>query len=239
MKIIVCGAAGKMGQAILSVIDGEDIQLGATIEIGADIKAGLSKGKVVIDFTSPKGTLAILKEAISQNKAMVIGTTGFGREEKKKITVASKKIPIVFSPNMSVGVNVVFKLLADATSALGDAYDVEIVEMHHKNKKDAPSGTALRMGETIAQVRGIKLNDVLRNGVRQKGDIGFCSIRGGDVVGDHTVIFAGHRERVEITHRAHSRKNFAEGALIAARWVVNQPPGLYDMMDVLNLKKLG
>lgn len=232
-----------MGQAILELLYREkDLTLGAALDMGADIKKGVETGEVVIDFTSPEATLAILKEVVFQKKSMVIGTTGFTVEEKKKIIAASKKIPIVLSPNMSVGVNVVFKLLADAAFALGDAYDAEIVEMHHRQKKDAPSGTALRMGETIARARETTLHEVgrfARNGVigvRPTEEIGISSIRGGDVVGDHTVIFAGPGERVEITHRAHSRQNFARGALIAARWVINQKPGLYDMMDVLNLK---
>ncbi len=240
-----------MGRAILEALQQDqeayhqedDIWLGSELDWGDNIKEGLSKGNVVIDFTSPTATLAILKEAVSQKKPMVIGTTGFTTEETKKITVASKKIPIVLSPNMSVGVNVVFKLLTDATAALGDAFDAEIVEMHHRQKKDAPSGTALRMGEAIAQVRGTTLTDVGRFersgviGARPTGEIGIQSLRGGDVVGEHTVIFAGPGERIEITHRAHSRQNFARGALLAARWVVHQPPGLYNMMDVLNLKK--
>ena len=260
MKIVVCGAVGRMGQAILSVIDQEeDFLLGAVIDkvsVNADprqlegvtitnaMASGIVNGEVVIDFSSPEGTLAILQEAVSQKKPMVIGTTGFTQEEKEVITAASKKIPIVLSPNMSVGVNVIFKLLADVASVLGgDGYDVEIVEMHHRQKKDAPSGTALRMGEVIASARGTTLPEVgrfSRHGIigeRPNGEIGIQSLRGGDVVGEHTVYFVGDGERIEIAHRAHSRKHFARGALIAAQWVVKQKPGLYDMMDVLNLKK--
>jgi 4-hydroxy-tetrahydrodipicolinate reductase len=260
MKIVVCGAAGRMGKAILSVIDQEeDFLLGAVIDkvsVNADPRqlegvtitnamvSAIVNGEVVIDFSSPSGTLAILQEAVSQKKPMVIGTTGFTQEEKEVITAASKKIPIVLSPNMSVGVNVIFKLLADVASVLGgDGYDVEIVEMHHRQKKDAPSGTALRMGEVIASARGTTLPEVgrfSRHGIigeRPNGEIGIQSLRGGDVVGEHTVYFVGDGERIEIAHRAHSRKHFARGALIAAQWVVKQKPGLYDMMDVLNLKK--
>lgn len=249
MKIVLCGAVGRMGRAILEALCTEnDLQLGGVIEIAPfgdfkDFKDEVSKGEVIIDFTAPDATLTFLQEAISQKKAMVIGTTGFSQEEKKKITVASKKIPIVLSPNMSVGVNVVFKLLADVASALGNQYDAEILEMHHKNKKDAPSGTALHMGEVIASARGTTLSNVgcfSRHGtigVRPAGEIGIQSLRAGDVVGEHTVLFDGHGERIEISHRAYSRQNFAWGALIAARWIVNQKPGLYDMMDVLNLKK--
>jgi len=260
-----------MGRAILAALhQEEDIILGAALEekgnlavrqkqnvgqlmgidkwnnipVSANIKNGVLNGEAIIDFTHPTATLAILKEAVSQKKSMVIGTTGFSKEEKEEITAASKKIPIVLSPNMSVGVNVLFKLLADAAYVLGDAYDAEIVEMHHQHKKDAPSGTALRMGESIARARGTTLQKVgrfTRNGFigeRPTGEIGISSLRGGDVVGDHTALFSGPGERIEITHRAHSRDNFARGALIAARWVIDQPPGLYDMMDVLDLKML-
>ena len=243
MNIVVCGASGKMGRAILQCLSQEkDLTLGAELEIGGSIKDALSKGDVVIDFTLPAASLAILQEAVSQKKSMVIGTTGFTEEEKDNIKSASKEIPIVLSPNMSVGVNVVFKLLADATRALGSEYDIEIVEMHHRHKKDAPSGTALRMGEAVAQARRTTLDEVGRFerhgdiGARSLGEIGIQSLRGGDVVGEHRVVFAGPGERVEIIHQAHSRDNFARGALTAARWVVNQPPGLYDMMDVLNLQ---
>jgi 4-hydroxy-tetrahydrodipicolinate reductase len=243
MNVVVCGADGRMGRAILeALVQEKGLTLGAVLEIGTDIKEGLSKGDVVIDFTTTVATLAILEEAVFQKRPIVIGTTGFTEAEKENIARASKEIAIVFSPNMSIGVNVVFKLLADAMRALGSAYDAEIVEMHHRHKKDAPSGTALRMGEAIAQARETTLDEVARFerhgdiGARSLGEIGIQSLRGGDVVGDHRVIFAGPGERIEITHQAHSRENFARGSLIAARWIVNQKPGLYDMMDVLDLK---
>ncbi len=232
-----------MGRAILEALAEEKgLTLGAALEMGGSIKDVLVKGDVVIDFTAPAASLAILEQAVSQKKPIVIGTTGFTDAEKEEIISASQEIAMVFSPNMSVGVNVVFKLLADATRALGDAYDAEIVEMHHRQKKDAPSGTALRMGEVIAQARETTLDEVGRFerhgdiGARSLGEIGIQSLRGGDVVGEHRVIFAGPGEHIEITHSAHSRENFARGALIAARWVANQKPCLYDMMDVLNLK---
>jgi len=243
LRVVLCGVGGKMGRAILeALVQEKGLTLGAALEIGDDVKDGLSKGDVVIDFTTAKSSLSILQEAVSQKRPIVIGTTGFTEAEKEEITAASNAIAIVFSPNMSVGVNVVFKLLADATRALGDAYDIEIVEMHHRHKKDAPSGTALRMGEAITQARGTTLSEVGRFerhgdiGARSLGEIGIQSLRGGDVVGDHRVIFAGPGERVEIIHQAHNRDNFARGSLIAAQWVMNQPPGIYDMMDVLDLK---
>ncbi|HZR47696.1 MAG TPA: 4-hydroxy-tetrahydrodipicolinate reductase [Candidatus Manganitrophaceae bacterium] len=266
MKLIIAGAAGRMGRAILeSLYQEEDLTLGAALEkkghpsVGKDAGALIVVGKwgvsvsdrskktpltgdVVIDFTYPAETLSLVQEAQQKQKPMVIGTTGFTSDQEKKLAQAAQKIPIVLSPNMSIGVNVMFRLLSDAAKALGEAYDIEIVEMHHRQKKDAPSGTALRMGEVLAVARGTALPQVGRFsrygsiGARPPGEIGIQTLRGGDVVGDHTVTFAGPGERIEMTHRAHSRNNFARGALLAARWVAAQPPGLYDMMDVLNLK---
>jgi 4-hydroxy-tetrahydrodipicolinate reductase len=267
VKLIISGAAGRMGRAILeSLYQEEDLTLGAALEkkghpavgkdagaligvdkwgiaIGDKVKKAVPSGEVVVDFTYPLETLSLLQEALQKQKAMVIGTTGFTTDQEKKLMQAAQKIPIVLSPNMSVGVNVLFKLLSDAAKALGEAYDVEIVEIHHRLKKDAPSGTALRMGEVLAVARGTSLPKVGKFsrygsiGARPTGEIGVQSLRAGDVVGDHTVTFAGPGERIEMTHRAHSRNNFARGALLAARWIANQQPGLYDMMDVLNLKK--
>ncbi|MFQ5596482.1 MAG: 4-hydroxy-tetrahydrodipicolinate reductase [Nitrospiria bacterium] len=266
MKIIVSGSAGRMGRAILeSLYQEDDLELGAALEkkghpaikkdVGTFIGIGnwgiafslytkktLLRGDVVVDFTYPQGTIKMVQESKAKQKPMVIGTTGFTREDHGKIEAAAKKIPIVLSPNMSVGVNVMFKLISDATQALGEAYDVEILEIHHRQKKDAPSGTAIRLGEVVAASRKTSLQQVGRFarqgniGVRNAGEIGLQSLRAGDVVGDHTVTFAGLGERIELTHRAHHRNNFARGALMAARWIVNQAPGLYDMMDVLNLK---
>ncbi len=266
MKIIVSGAAGRMGRAILeSLYQEEELELGAAIErkghpaIGKDvgmligigewgvratdrIKKAVSQGDVIIDFTYPQSALKMVLEAKTKKTAMVIGTTGFTKDHEKKIKEAAKKIPIVLSPNMSVGVNVMFKLITDAARALGPAYDIEILEIHHRQKKDAPSGTALRMGEVLAVAREVSLASVGRFsrqgniGPRKPGEIGLQSLRAGDVVGEHTVVFAGLGERVELTHRAHSRNNFSRGALMAAKWVVEQAPGLYDMMDVLKLK---
>lgn len=267
VKLIVSGAAGRMGRAILeSLYQDEELTLGAALEkkghpaIGKDAgtligvekwgvavsdktKKAAPAGEVIIDFTYPLETLSLVQEAQQKKKPIVIGTTGFTSDQEKKLAQAAQKIPIVLSPNMSIGVNVLFRLLSEAAKALGEAYDIEIVEMHHRQKKDAPSGTALRMGEVLAVARGASLPQVGRFsrygtiGARPPGEIGIQTLRGGDVVGDHTVTFAGPGERIEMTHRAQSRTNFARGALLAARWVADQKPGLYDMMDVLNLKK--
>jgi 4-hydroxy-tetrahydrodipicolinate reductase len=256
LKVIVTGAAGRMGRAILDrLAQAEGITLGAALEqsghpaIGSfpfphspssiidSIKTALESGEVVIDFTEPACTMPLLAEA--GRKPMVIGTTGFTEAQRAEIARAAKIAPIVLSPNMSIGVNVMLKLLTEATMALGAEYDVEIVEVHHRHKKDAPSGTALRMGEVIAEARGTSLDQsgcFSRHGMigpRPSGEIGIQTVRAGDVVGDHTVIFAGQGERIELTHRAHNRNHFAIGALRAAQWVVDQPPGLYTMRDVL------
>ncbi len=266
MKIIISGAAGRMGRAILeSLYEEDELELGAALEktghpamkkdVGGLIgigtwgisisefsKKSLQSGDVIIDFTYPQGTVQMVQEAKANGKPIVIGTTGLTQDHRKQIDAAAKKIPVVLSPNMSVGVNVMFKLIAEATAALGEAYDAEIMEIHHRLKKDAPSGTAIRMGEVVAASRGTTLQQSGRFtrqgniGARVSGEIGLQSLRAGDVVGEHTITFAGPGERIELTHRAHNRNNFARGALIAAQWVSQQPPGLYDMMDVLNLK---
>ncbi len=266
MKIIVSGAAGRMGRAILeSLYENDELELGAALEkkghpaihkdagdligigpwgvaISEFTKKSLQSGDVIIDFTYPQGTVQLIQDTKSKVKPMVIGTTGFTKDHLKIVESAVKKVPIVLSPNMSVGVNVMFKLIAEATAALGEAYDAEIMEIHHRLKKDAPSGTAIRMGEVVAATRGTTLQQSGRFtrqgniGAREAGEIGLQSLRAGDVVGEHTMTFAGPGERIELTHRAHNRNNFARGALMAAEWVVDQPPGLYDMMDVLNLK---
>jgi 4-hydroxy-tetrahydrodipicolinate reductase len=197
---------------------------------------------VLIDFTRPEGTMAHLDACLAQRRAMVIGTTGFNDAQKARIAEGARRIPIAWSPNFAIGVNVVFRLAQTAARALGDAYDVEIVEAHHRHKVDAPSGTALKLGELVAGALGRDLGKVATHG--RAGDtgerpakaIGFHAIRGGDIVGEHTVIFAGSGERVEITVRSHSRQTYAAGALRAARWLGGRAPGLYDMFDVLGLK---
>jgi len=266
MKVIVSGAAGRMGRAILeSLYDEDELELGAALEkkghpaikkdageligigawgvaVSAFSKKAMKSGDAMIDFTYPQGTVQMVEEARTHGKPLVIGTTGFSQDQLKKIESAAKKIPIVLSPNMSIGVNVMYKLIQEASAALGSAYDVEIMEIHHRLKKDAPSGTAIRMGEVLAAARGTSLQQSGRFtrqgniGARPAGEIGIQSLRAGDVVGEHTMTFAGPGERIELTHRAHNRNNFSRGALMAAQWLVGQEPGLYDMMDVLNLK---
>jgi 4-hydroxy-tetrahydrodipicolinate reductase len=265
LNIAIAGSSGRMGRALLeAVARAPDMRLAAALEragspylkkdagelIGApcgvditeDVASALSAADVLIDFTRPEGTLAHLAVCRAQHVKMVIGTTGFSAEQREEFEAASNDIPVVLAPNMSVGVNVTFKLLELAAAALGDGYDVEIVEAHHRHKVDAPSGTALRMGEVIAAALGRNLAEVAvygregNTGERAATTIGFATVRGGDIVGDHTVIFAGTGERVEISHKASSRATFAEGALRAARFLVRQPSGMFDMQDVLGLR---
>ena len=212
------------------------------VPISGDLGAVLDAVDVLIDFSHHEASMVNLREATSRNRAMVIGTTGFAPQEWEEIRDLGRSARCVISPNMSVGVNVMLRVLGDVARILGDDYDVEIVEAHHRRKADAPSGTALRMGEILASALGRDLSDVgvfARHGQigpRTDREIGIQTVRAGDIVGEHTVLFAGTGERIEITHRAHSRDNFARGALRAALWVVNQPPGLYDMQDVLGLR---
>ena len=246
MKLAIAGAAGRMGRALieaaaadseLSVVCAFDAaaageQVGK-VRIVSD-PAAVAQADVVLDFTRPEGTLTLLKHA----KAMVIGTTGFTEEDKERIAQAAKRIPIVLAANFAVGVNTVYKLAETAARILGDDYDVEIVEAHHRHKVDAPSGTALQLGEIIAGALNKKDFVFGRKGVigeRQKKQIGFHAIRGGDIVGEHTVIFAGAGERVEVTVRSQSRVTYANGALRAAKWLKGRPPALYAMTDVLGL----
>jgi len=197
---------------------------------------------VLIDFTRPEPAMNHLDLCLKHNKAMVIGTTGFSVEEKQQIAAAAKQIPVIFAPNMSIGVNLCFKLLATAAEVLGDSVDIEIIEAHHRHKVDAPSGTALGMGEVIADALGRNLKDCAvygregHTGERDRNTIGFSTIRGGDIVGEHTVMFISDGERIEITHKASSRATFASGAVRAAKWLAQQPAGLYTMQDVLGLK---
>jgi len=246
-----------MGQALIeAVLADRELQLAAALDaagsaalgraagpvkIGADLGA-LAAADVLVDFTRPEGTLAHLEACLGRGKAMVIGTTGFSEAQKARIAQGAKRIPVVLSPNFAIGVNVVFRLAQTAARALGDAYDVEIVEAHHRHKADAPSGTALMLGELVAQALGRDLAQVATHG--REGDtgerpakaIGFHSIRGGDIVGEHTVIIAGAGERVEVSVRSQSRMTYAAGALRAAKWLQGRGPGLYDMFDVLGLK---
>ena len=260
MKIAVSGATGRMGKLIIeTILNCDDVELVATItapdvpEIGTDAGASLGKttgvlisgttqeivkADVLIDFTRPEATLTYLPFCVEHNVGIVIGTTGFDAQGKEQIAEASKTVPVVFAPNMSVGVNSVLKLLEIAGAMLSQ-YDCEIVEMHHKHKVDAPSGTALEMGRRVAQGRGVDFDSVAvlsregHTGERPDGAIGFAALRGGDVVGDHTVIFAGPGERIEISHKSGSRAGYAQGAVTAARFLKDKPNGLFSMSDVL------
>jgi len=211
------------------------------ITITADVPQALQAADVLIDFTRPEGSLAYAKVCIDLGVRMVIGTTGFTEAQKAILAASAEKTAIVFSPNMSVGVNVTLKLLQMAAQALHTGYDIEIIETHHKHKVDAPSGTALHMGEVIAQAQGTRLAERAiyarqgHTGERPAGSIGFAALRGGDIVGDHTVLFAGEGERLEITHKSSSRVGYAQGSLRAARFLAGRHTGLYDMFDVLGL----
>ena len=265
VRIAVFGAGGKMGCAIVRAIaNAEGAALSAAIErsdypyLGADASqmAGLSAtgvrlsdqrpargaADVWIDFSTPTAAVPNAQAAAAVGAAIVIGTTGVSAADKEKIAVLAQSIPIVLTPNMSMGVNVMLKLVAEAARMLGQAYDIEIVETHHRAKRDAPSGTALRLGEAVAEATGRDLAKVARYdrhgdiGPRTQEEIGMQTLRGGDVFGDHTVFFFGQGDRVEITHRASSRDTFASGAVRAALWLAGKPAGLFDMRDVLGLK---
>jgi len=266
IKVIVAGTAGRMGSRLVALMkESAALTLGAAVEkkghvavggdagelagcgpslvlIEDDLSAPIGKGEVIIDFSSPAATLEHMRVAAAGHKAMVIGTTGFSTTEMDELKQLSKQIACVFSPNMSVGVNLLFKVLTEMARTLHEDYDIEVIEAHHRLKKDAPSGTALKMAEVLAKAMGKDLGEIAnysRKGIigeRKEGEIGIQTIRAGDIVGDHTVIFGGMGERIEVTHRAQSRDTFVRGALRAARWVVRQPPGLYDMLDVLGLR---
>lgn len=242
-RIIITGSKGRMGQALISCAAKiPELEVVGTIDQGGDLSALIGKADVVIDFSFHAATLGIAKLCAENRKALVIGTTGHAPDEKTRITDLRSHIPIVMASNFSTGVNTLFWLTRKAAEILGPAFDLEVVEMHHRMKKDAPSGTAATLLEILADVRKLQLEEALRHGrkgivgERTPGEIGIHAIRGGDVVGDHTVIFANTGERVELTHKASSRDTFANGALRAAQWIVKQKPGLYDMQDVLGLK---
>jgi 4-hydroxy-tetrahydrodipicolinate reductase len=265
LNIAVAGASGRMGRMLVETLDAsEGVQLSGALDIPgspllgrdagemlgvkmgvivtADLTHGLQHAQVLIDFTRPEGTLQHLNYCVAHGIKMVIGTTGFDEAGKAAIAEAAKKTALVFAPNMSIGVNATFKILEMAAQILNTGYDVEIIEAHHRHKVDAPSGTALRMGEVVAQALGRNLQDVAvygREGVtgeRKPETIGFATIRGGDVVGDHTVLFAGIGERIEITHKSSSRVTYAHGSVRAARFLAGRATGLFDMQDVLGLK---
>lgn len=265
LRLAVAGASGRMGHMLIEAVSAaDDCILAGALDIAAspainsdalqymgkhsgvlvtdDLRHGLANAQVMMDFTRPEGTLAHLQVCRELGVKAVIGTTGFSDAQKAEIAEIAKDIAIVMSPNMSVGVNVTFKLLEMAAKALSIGYDIEVIEAHHRHKIDAPSGTALKMGEVIAGALGRDLKDCgvyERYGVtgpRDPSSIGFATIRGGDIVGDHTVMFAGTGERIEISHKASSRAYYAKGSLMAARFLVDKPQGLFDMFDVLNLR---
>ncbi len=264
-SIAVAGASGRMGQMLIEAVRlAPDCTLVGALDIAsspalgcdagafagqstgvaitADVRAGLQSCSALIDFTRPEGTLHHLAVCRELGVAAVIGTTGFTAAQKAEITAAAQDIPIVLAPNMSVGVNVTLKLLEMAAQALATGYDIEIIEAHHRHKVDAPSGTALKMGEVIASALGRDLKDCAvyaREGVtgeRDPSSIGFATIRGGDIVGDHTVLFAGTGERIEISHKSSSRATYAQGSLRAVRFLADKKTGLFDMFDVLGLR---
>ena len=241
-QVELAAAFDQPGSPMIGRNVGELVGLPAAVEISDDLQAGLAKVDCLIDFTRPQGTLVHLAACRQAGVAMVIGTTGFEAEGKAAIAEAAKDIPVVFAPNMAVGVNVVFKLLETAARILDHGYDIEIVEAHHRLKIDAPSGTALRMGEVVADALGRDLETCAvygREGVtgeRDPSTIGFATVRGGDIVGDHTVMFCGIGERIEITHKASSRMPYALGSMRAARFTQGRGAGLFDMQDVLGLR---
>jgi 4-hydroxy-tetrahydrodipicolinate reductase len=264
-RIAVAGSGGRMGRMLLEAVAGDPaVALAAALEIPGSLQVGRDAGElagapsgvrisddperalagcdVLIDFTRPEGTLRHLDICRRLKVRAVIGTTGFDEAGKRAIADAARDIGVVFAPNMSVGVNVTLKLIEMAARILGEDHDIEVIEAHHRHKVDAPSGTALKMGEVAAAAMGKKLADCAvyaREGVtgeRRPGTIGFATIRGGDIVGDHTVMFAGAGERVEITHRSNGRANYARGAVRAAHFLMTRPAGLYDMWDVLGLR---
>ena len=265
IRVAIAGASGRMGRMLIeAALQDEGIALAAAFDrpdspligrdagelsglasgvaLGGEAAAAIAAADCLIDFTRPEGTLAHLAHAVRLGKSVVIGTTGFDAAGKAAIAEAARRVPIVFAPNMAVGVNAVFRLLDAAARILAEGYDVEVIETHHRFKVDAPSGTALRMGEVVARALGRDLSECAvygREGVtgeRKAGTIGFSAIRGGDVVGEHTVLFAGIGERIEITHKSGGRMPYALGSLRAARFLAGRAPGLFDMQDVLGLR---
>lgn len=264
-RIAIAGASGRMGHMLIDTVRASDdcqltgaLDLATSPDIGADagayagyatgvrvtadLRAGLADSRCLIDFTRPEGTLQHLAVCRELGVGAVIGTTGFSDEQKAQIAEIARSIPVMLAPNMSVGVNVTLKLLEMAAKALATGYDIEIIEAHHRHKVDAPSGTALKMGEVIADAIGRDLKECAvyaRQGVtgeRDPSSIGFATIRGGDIVGDHTVLFAGTGERIEISHKSSSRASYAQGSLRAVRFLADKKAGLFDMFDVLNLR---
>jgi 4-hydroxy-tetrahydrodipicolinate reductase len=242
-RILITGAKGRMGQALLQCAARiPSLQVAAQIDIGDDLNRYIDTCDVVIDFTFHEVTTGFARLCAAKKKAMIIGTTGHTDAEASELKALSSQIPMVWTSNFSTGVNVLFWLTRKAAEILGPGYDLEVIEMHHRFKKDAPSGTAKTLAQILADVRHQQLSEVIRNGrsglvgERTSSEIGMHALRGGDVVGDHTVLFATPGERVELTHKATSRDTLANGALRAAEWVVGKQPGIYDMQDVLGLR---
>ena len=265
-RVAVAGASGRMGRMLIeAIVQADDLVLAGALDvpqspllgsdamgflgkasgvaITADLQQGLAQADVLIDFTRPEGTLAHLAACAERGVQVVIGTTGFSEAQKAEIARYAQRTAIVFAPNMSVGVNVTMKMLEMAAKALSTGYDIEIIEAHHKHKVDAPSGTALKMGEVIATAQGTRLADRAvyerygDTGARADGSIGFATVRGGDIVGEHTVLFVGTGERIEISHKSGSRAGYVQGSLRAARFLAAQRSGLFDMYDVLGLDR--
>jgi len=267
IRIVVVGATGKMGQTLIQeIFNDKGLHLSAAVDVASSSLIGSDSGSllglktdvliskelreshaesdIIIDFTRPEASLVYLDFCLAHNINYVLGTTGFNENEKKKIYAAAEKIAICFAPNMSVGVNLLISLVEAATKVLHNEFDIEIIEAHHRHKVDSPSGTALRLGEAVAESASLSLkeNSIFhREGnmtPRKATEIGFSTIRGGDIVGDHTVLFAGDGERLELTHKASSRKTFAKGAIRAAKFITDKNSGLFDILDVLNLKNI-
>ncbi len=263
-RVCIAGASGRMGRMLIEAVhEADDCVLSGALDLpgnpalGQDASAflghasgvlidadldSIANSRFLIDFTRPQGTMNHLRACVKHGVKLVIGTTGFSEAEKEEIRAASEHIAIMMAPNMSVGVNVTLKLLEMAAKALSTGYDIEIIEAHHRHKVDAPSGTALKMGEVVAQALGRDLKDCAvyerygHTGERDPSTIGFATVRGGDIVGDHTVLFAGTGERIEITHKSSSRATYSQGSLRAVRFLADKPNGLYDMFDVLGLR---
>lgn len=242
-RVIINGCKGRMGRALLDCAERmPEIELAAATDQGDDLGGVLGGADVVVDFSHAEATAEVVQICLEAKRAIVIGTTGQGADTRALIARAAETVPVVFAPNFSVGVNTIFWLTRKAAEILGPEFDLEVVEMHHRMKKDSPSGTARRLGEILAEVRGWDYEEAVRNGrsgfpgERTRHEIGMHALRGGGVVGDHTVVFAAQGERLELTHKASSRDTFATGALRAAAWLKEKAPGLYDMQDVLGLK---
>lgn len=242
-KVIINGSKGRMGQALLACAARmPDVAVAAGIDVGDELAPAVAAGDVVIDFSFHSVTPKVARLCAERGKALVVGTTGHSEADKAAIREAARTVPMVWASNFSTGVNTLFWLTRKAAEILGPTFDLEVIEMHHRLKKDAPSGTATTLLEILGDVRKLQLEQALRHGrkgitgERTAGEIGIHALRGGDVVGDHTVVFATNGERVELTHKASSRDTFANGALRAACWVVGRAPGIYDMQDVLGLK---